>query len=350
VTVVKVPLDAVPLDGSTQVRVTLSGAAVEAFAQVLKDGGALPPIVLFRDADGVLYLGDGNHRALAALRLHLAEIDAEIRDGGKADAIWYALGAAANGLKMSGADKKHAVRLALINCPHKSGAEIGRQVGCSHQWVSDIKTEMRQELQATCSLPDVVVGKNGRQYPAVRQGPDTTHPLTSKVLTMLKAGTSATAIAADLKVSSRTIAKVRKDAGLESLDRSPAAVQERRERMRALAGEGYTSRQIAGLVGLSDPGCRAWLRDNHIDVPADRVVGKTKRHDPNRIVDSMVTDAANLTEGVELVDFAGLDRERIPDWLRSLHASREMLSGLIRRLMKERQHEHDDKDAYPHAV
>jgi hypothetical protein len=88
--------------------------------------------------------------------------------------------------------------------------------------------------------------------------------------------------------------------------------------MRAMAGEGYTSRQIAAELGLSEDGCRATLKHEGIHVPADKATRGTHRHDSNRIVDQIVADAENLTEGVNLIDFAELDRERIGEWADSL--------------------------------
>lgn len=346
----ELPLDVICRDGGTQVRASINDAVADNYADLMREGATeFPPPVVFSSGD-TLYLASGFHRVEGARRIGRASMMVDVREGTRNDALWFGLGDnATHGLQLTRADKRHAVELALVAFPDKSGAEIGRQIGCTHQYVSEIKARLRTNLQATCSLREVVVGKDGKQYPAVRQTAETTHPLSEAVVTQLKAGTPVRAIADDLNVSTRTVAKIRRDAGLETRDRSSVAVQERRDRMRTLAAEGYTSRQIAGMVGLTEPGCRAWLRDNHIDVPADRVVGKTKRHDSNRIIDSMVMEAVNLTAGVELIDFSDLDRERIPDWIRSLLGAREHLSGLIRRLMKERQH-HVEQGTYPQAV
>jgi hypothetical protein len=107
--------------------------------------------------------------------------------------------------------------------------------------------------------------------------------------------------------------------------------------MRKMAGDGHTSRQIASELGLSEQGCRDILRKEGIDVPGDKVTRGSHRHDANRIVERIVMDAENLTEGINLIDFDQLDRSRLAEWLASLNASRDKFGGFIRRLMKEQQ-------------
>lgn len=106
--------------------------------------------------------------------------------------------------------------------------------------------------------------------------------------------------------------------------------------MRAMATEGYTSEQIAASLGLSLEGCRATLRREKIDLPADRVMKGRHRHDSNRIVEAIVIDAENLTTGINLIDFSSLDRTRLREWVRSLHGSKRALGLFHRRLIKER--------------
>jgi hypothetical protein len=46
-------------------------------------------------------------------------------------------------------------------------------------------------------------------------------------------------------------------------------------------------------------------------VPADRAVGNSKHHDAHRIVERIVMGAVNLSECVNLIEFAALDPERL---------------------------------------
>jgi hypothetical protein len=341
-------LASVRVDGTTQARRATNEALVMEYADRMAAGDVFPPVDLF--FDGVTYhVGDGNHRLLAAQRLGLDAIAVLVHGGTQVDALWFALGAnRTHGERLTGADRKHAIKVAIQAFPERSGAEIARHIGCSHQWVSDVKNELRAELQASCSLPDQVVGADGRHYPATRLMGNDPHPQTAEIVTRLKAGESGETIAKGLKVSSRTVARIRESAGMAAYDRTPAAVARRTETIRTMAAEGYTSRQIQAAVGLSLERLHFIAKREAIDIPADRVVGKTQRHNSTRIVSRIVMAAEMLTDGVELVNFADLDPTQIPDWLRGLKACRDNLGVFIRRLMQEQQH-HGETDQ-PQAV
>lgn len=99
---------------------------------------------------------------------------------------------------------------------------------------------------------------------------------------------------------------------------------------RRMAGEGYTSRQIGDSIGIKDMGD---FRYRHgIDVPADAAVGKTRRHDSNRIVSETVTTCEALVIGIQLVELADLDAERVADWATSLSDSLRSLNRLSKQL------------------
>ena len=74
----------------------LDAARVEHYAQMLD---ALPPVVVFESAEGLL-LADGYHRVAAARRSGLETVEAEVRRGSRHDALRYAatVGAAQRGI------------------------------------------------------------------------------------------------------------------------------------------------------------------------------------------------------------------------------------------------------------
>jgi hypothetical protein len=83
------------------------------------------------------------------------------------DALWFALGAnRENGQRMTSADKKHAILMALTTWPEKSQRAIAEQIGCSDVYISQVK---KTHVQSTSHLPDRVLGKDGKSYPATRQ-------------------------------------------------------------------------------------------------------------------------------------------------------------------------------------
>lgn len=93
---------------------------VEDYAEAMKAGTVFPPITVF--FDGTTYwLADGFHRYAAAQQAKLEDIEADVRDGSKRDAILYAVGANAdNGLRRTNQDKHNAI-MKLLNDKEWSG-------------------------------------------------------------------------------------------------------------------------------------------------------------------------------------------------------------------------------------
>lgn len=326
----RIRLADVAFDAGTQIRSAIDQQVVADYAEAMTAGATFPPIVLFHDGNAH-YLADGFHRFMAAQRIEWREIDADVRAGTKEDALWFALGAnKTNGKRLSDQDKKHAIVLAIKTWPTKSMNEIAEQVGCSRKWVQDV----RDQVATTSLLPASVTGRDGKVYPAKR-GPQIDQR--QQIEELLRAGVEARRICKRLGVSPNTIAGVRRGLGGRGIDLTAEGVKDRRDRMRQMAQEGHTSIQIADELGLSIGGCRDILQKASIDVPADKVTRNSKRHDANRILERIVMDAENLTEGVNLIDFADVHRDRIAEWLKSLSESRDKLGALIRRLMKEQQ-------------
>lgn len=326
-------LNAIVFDAGTQVRAAIDPELVSEYAASMTDGWPFPPIVLFTDGNQY-YLADGFHRFMAARRLTLPEIAADVQPGTKQDALWFALGAnkhKQNGKRLNSTDLRHAIELAFRTWPERSAREVAAQIGCTDSYVGDVKKQVQAILHL--NLPDRVVGKDGKSYPATQP-----NPKRQAIAEMTRAGASRDSIVAALSVSPSTVTAVRKTLGLgPTVSITRADVQKRAERMQVMAREGYTSRQMAAEFGISDEACRENIRKLGIVVPADKVTSKSHRHDANRIVEHIVMDAENLTADVHLVDLASLDRERLGGWIDSLVASKRSLDAFIRKLTKEHQ-------------
>ncbi len=67
-----------------------------------------------------------------------------------------------NGRRLTTADKKHAILLALQTWPEKSMHMLAEQIGCSYQFVQQEKPK----VASTCHLPSRVTGKDGKSCPA----------------------------------------------------------------------------------------------------------------------------------------------------------------------------------------
>lgn len=314
----RIALSHIVFDAGTQIRAAINDATVTDYAEQMTDGVVFPPIVLFHDGSAY-YLADGFHRALAAQRNQFKDIDADVQPGTKADALWFALGAnRANGQRLTAVDKEHAVAIALREWPGKMQREIAQQVGCHPSLVSKV-------YQKTTSSEPVLRGRallTQTKRDAVKE-------------LIAAGGLDSEQIAMRAKVSRSLVSGVRAELGMPHLDRSRNAIIDRRDRMRVLAAAGHTSRQIAAEVGLSEQGCRATMRNEGIDVPADRITGKLHRHNATRIVETIVMDAENLTSDVNLIEFSDLSAECLQRWIDSLIASHKSLASFIRRLKKE---------------
>lgn len=148
------------LDGGTQMRVGVRNAdAVSEYAQVLKDGGALPPVTVFHDGRAY-WLADGFHRYSAHVYLDRHEIEADVRAGSQRDAILYAVGAnASHGLRRTNADKRRAVEALLKDQEWGawSDREIARASHTSHPFVA----KARQEVTGNISSERTFTTKHG---------------------------------------------------------------------------------------------------------------------------------------------------------------------------------------------
>lgn len=108
-------LNAVRIDGGTQSRVALNEQAVEDYANVLREGGELPPITVFFDGSDY-WLADGFHRFHAFRKIERASVQAEVREGTRRDAMLFSFGANdAHGLRRSNEDKRKVVREMLTD-------------------------------------------------------------------------------------------------------------------------------------------------------------------------------------------------------------------------------------------
>lgn len=132
---------AIRLDGGTQPRATINSPLFEEYAHAIADGATLPPVVVFLDGTDY-WLADGFHRYYAHETLALAEIEADVRQGDRRDAVLHSVGANADhGWRRSNDDKRRAV-LALLNDTEWSAWSdnaIARRCRVSHTFVGKLR-------------------------------------------------------------------------------------------------------------------------------------------------------------------------------------------------------------------
>jgi len=102
-----------------------------------------------------------------------------------------------------------------------------------------------------------------------------------------------------------------------------------------LAARGHTSRQIADRIGQHVSTVRKNARDHGIEIPADRVMGKSARAiDSNRIAQETVSALEGLALGLRLFDPDNTDPAQADEWATSLNDSLRALNR-FRKQIKE---------------
>jgi len=173
--IVMLPIDAMNLTCETQIRSLTNEAAVLRYAALMntEEGRArFPPIIVYRDGNGEYWIADGHHRVMAAMQCQLTEIQAEVREGTKADALWAAAEInSKNGLPLEGDDIRQAILMLIDAWPNRSLRSIADAVGCSKSYVGLVKTQATLNGQLALDpnvLSGKTIGKDGKLYPAIR--------------------------------------------------------------------------------------------------------------------------------------------------------------------------------------
>jgi hypothetical protein len=143
----RIPLAAIIVDAAIQQRAAGTSKDVVAdYAEAMRDGVAFPPIDVFGNEDGAVYLANGFHRLLAyqSANPDAEDIECRVHPGTRDDALLFACGAnAKHGLRRSRSDKMKAVTTLLSSETWLgwSDREIARQCGVSHGFVAAIRRD-----------------------------------------------------------------------------------------------------------------------------------------------------------------------------------------------------------------
>ena len=143
----ELPIDQIRIDGGTQARAAINDAVVAEYAEVLTDGGELPPVVVFFDGASY-FLADGFHRFHANRKIGARTLRCDVRTGTLMDAKLFAYGAnAGHGLRRSNDDKRKAVLGMLAEFADWSDRAIATHVGVSHPFVASVRQPEATERQ-----------------------------------------------------------------------------------------------------------------------------------------------------------------------------------------------------------
>ena len=153
-------------DAGTQVRVDIDQEVVTEYARLLAGGTKLPDPDVFYDGSRYL-LADGSHRILAHLQKGDTKLWCKVHKGDFGDALEYALLANhAHGLRLTNADKHHAIQMALARWPNTSAREIARRCGVSHNFVAGFLNLNQSSSDDNSEQPRKRTGKDGKSYKA----------------------------------------------------------------------------------------------------------------------------------------------------------------------------------------
>ena len=160
-----IPLSRIVIDRGTQSRVAINEDTVKEYAEAMERQVVFPPMLVYYDKSTDEYiLADGFHRyhALKKIRPE-SDVTVDRRFGMAQNALWASIIAnQSHGLQRTTADKRNAIRLALI---HPKGTamsdrQIGRHLGVDNKTVASVRKGM--ELTEEIPQSDVRVGADGR--------------------------------------------------------------------------------------------------------------------------------------------------------------------------------------------
>lgn len=137
-------LSDIKLDGDLQSRVEISDEVINDYSEALREGAKFPAVTVFFDGASH-HLADGWQRYFAHKKAGLVEINADIIEGTKRDAILYSLSAnAKHGLRRTNADKRKAVMTMLDDMEwcELGDSEIARKCAVSSMMVGKMRKEL----------------------------------------------------------------------------------------------------------------------------------------------------------------------------------------------------------------
>lgn len=139
----KLRIDRIRMDGGTQPRARVEQTIINQYVAALEDGAQFPEVKVFHDGSDY-WLADGFHRVKANQHIGSLEIDADIKQGSRRDAVLFSVGAnALHGLNRTPEDKKRAVMVLLEDAEWSawSNREIARRCAVSPTFVSSVRPE-----------------------------------------------------------------------------------------------------------------------------------------------------------------------------------------------------------------
>lgn len=123
----KLGISQLTIDPTIDVRQKLDEETIQQYMDSFTE---LPPVVVF-ETDGEFLLADGFHRVVAAQRLGVSEIEAEVKRGNRDDALEYAAYAnTRHGKPLTTNERREAIRRLKLLHPDWGAGRIASLLGC----------------------------------------------------------------------------------------------------------------------------------------------------------------------------------------------------------------------------
>ena len=242
----KIRLEKIKVDGDLQVRDKINEDAVREYADVIRGGGKMPPVTVFFDGKSY-HLADGWHRFFAHKQAAFPEIEAEIHDGTRRDAILFALSANdKHGLRRTNADKRRSVLVLLedFEWSEWNNTKIAEVCGVSATFVDKIRKEMNTPTPTTRKVTrdgveyDMDTSKMGKKS---KKEPDPDPVIDEKEQKIEEMATEFKAIAeeneelkAKLAVKSMDVSEEDKQSAQELIDELRATIKSQEAQIKGL--------------------------------------------------------------------------------------------------------------------
>jgi hypothetical protein len=173
---VKVNLKSIVMDKSICCRAKLNIEAINDYAEAMLAGGEFPPVDLF-GTDKECWIGDGWHRVSAADNAALRVIEANLHQGGRSEAVKFALNCnAAHGVRRTNVDKHRCVEIALREFSDWSNVAVAEVCAVSVNTVRSYRDQLvkmtgttqpaRGKEDAGGPKRKTRTGRDGKQHPA----------------------------------------------------------------------------------------------------------------------------------------------------------------------------------------
>ena len=249
--IVKIRLDKIKVDGDLQVRDKINEDAVREYAEVIREGGKMPPVTVFFDGK-TYHLADGWHRFFAHKQAAFPEIEAEVHDGTRRDAILFALSANdKHGLRRTNADKRRSVLVLLedFEWSEWNNTKIAEVCGVSATFVDKIRKEMNTPTPTTRKVTrdgveyDMDTSKMGKKS---KKEPDPEPVIDEKEQEIEEMATEFKAIAEENEELKAQIAVGLMEGTAEDKKKAQEIIEEQAEKIKSLEA------QVKGLTASRD--------------------------------------------------------------------------------------------------